>query len=225
MLSAPTEVVVVVPAHDEQELLGACLASLRAAASWPGVPPVRVVVVADSCSDGTAAAARSVGAEVVEVDVRNAGAARRAGFAAALDRDPAGLWLATTDADSRVPPTWLHHQLALHAHGWDAVVGTVVVDDWTGHDDTVAARYTQGYAWVGEVHPHVHGANLSLTAEAYLAVGGFPPLPLAEDVALVAALDAAGRRVARTAVHPVVTSARRTPRCEGGFGALLLSFT
>lgn len=71
-------------------------------------------------------------------------------------------------------------------------------------------------------HPHVHGAGLSLSAQACLAVGGFPPLPLAEDVALVASLERAGWRVARTAVHPVVTSSRRTPRCEGGFGSLLL---
>ena len=216
-------VAVVVPAHDEQELVGACLGALQGAAAASGLPPVRVLVVADACRDRTAAVARAEGAEVLEVDLRNAGAARRAGFAAVLEGAvPDRLWLATTDADTRVPPTWLADQLAWRERGWDAVVGTVQVDDWTGHDEAVVHRYAQRYAWTGAEHPHVHGANLSLTAAAYLAVGGFPPLPLAEDVALVAALQAGGHRVARTALSPVLTSARRSPRCQGGFGSLLL---
>jgi RNA polymerase sigma-70 factor (ECF subfamily) len=33
----------------------------------------------------------------------------------------------------------------------------------------------------------VHGANLGIRASAYLAAGGFPPLPTAEDHALLAA--------------------------------------
>ena len=71
------------------------------------------------------------------------------------------------------------------------------------------------YAWSGADHPHVHGANLSLSAAAYVAVGGLPPLALAEDHALVAALEGRGLRVARSATRPVRTSARPDPRCDG----------
>ena len=45
------EITVVVPAHDEAELIGACLESLDVAAAAVSVP-VRVVVVADACTDG-----------------------------------------------------------------------------------------------------------------------------------------------------------------------------
>jgi glycosyltransferase involved in cell wall biosynthesis len=74
---------VVVPAHDEEELLPGCLAALReaaalAAAERPGLR-VRIVVAADACSDGTAALAERAGAAVVPVSVRNVGRARAAG--------------------------------------------------------------------------------------------------------------------------------------------------
>ena len=132
-----------------------------------------------------------------------------------------GLWLATTDADSVVPPEWFVDQLRWRNQGYDAVAGTVDVSDWTNHDALVRTRFASHYAWDGPQHPHVHGANLSFTAAAYVAVGGLPPLVLAEDHALVAALEAHGLRVARPAANPVSTSARQDPRCEGGFGTLL----
>lgn len=220
----PATVVVAVPAHEEQDLLPACLASLRVAAAQPGLPPVRVVVVADSCTDRTADVAGAAGVDVLEVCLRSAGAARRHGLDAAvagagvpLER----LWLATTDADSRVPTEWFVDQLRWRALGWDAVAGTVAVDDWQEHVRGVAERFSTRYAWNGPDHPHVHGANLSLSGAAYRAVGGFPPLALAEDHALVAALEARGLRVARAGTCPVLTSARRDPRSSGGFGELL----
>jgi len=217
-------IAVAVPAHDEQELLPACLSSLRVAACQPGVPPVAVVVVADRCTDRTADVARAAGCTVLEVDLRSAGAARRRGLDAAVAaaQVPAEqLWLATTDADSQVPREWFTDQLQWRAEGWDAVAGTVSVADWSAHDPVVAARFADCYAWSGPDHPHVHGANLSLSGSAYAAVGGFPPLALAEDHALVAALEARGLRVARAGLRPVVTSARQDPRSAGGFGNLL----
>ena len=66
---------VVVPAHNEEELLPACLAALREAAGVAGVP-VRLLVVADACTDATAAVAAAGGAEVIRIRARNVGAAR-----------------------------------------------------------------------------------------------------------------------------------------------------
>ncbi|MBJ7451033.1 MAG: glycosyltransferase, partial [Blastococcus sp.] len=50
---------VVVPARNEEELLPACLTALRAGIADPrlGGIPVHLVVVADGCTDGTAALA------------------------------------------------------------------------------------------------------------------------------------------------------------------------
>jgi glycosyltransferase involved in cell wall biosynthesis len=220
----PRLIAVAVPAHNEQALLPGCLESLRRAAAQPDLPPVRVVVVADRCTDDTVRIARAAGADVFDVDLRSAGAARRFGLdeAVATASVPADqLWLATTDADSRVPREWFLDQLRWRAEGWDAVAGTVAVADWSGHDRSVADRFADRYAWSGSEHPHVHGANLSLTGSAYAAIGGFPPLALAEDHALVAALESRGLRVARAGQRPVVTSSRRDPRATGGFGTLL----
>jgi glycosyltransferase involved in cell wall biosynthesis len=225
---------IVVPAHDEEDLLPACLTALReaarAAAAERGVS-VRIVVAADACSDRTAALARRAGATVVEIGARNVGVARAAGLRELLRRDwPAsagpgspssGLWLATTDADSVVPPNWLTEQLRYADQGWEAIVGTVAVADWTGHAPATVIEFDRQYGvWRGW-HPHVHGANLGFTAPAYLTAGGFPPLRTAEDHALVSAMQAQGRRVLRPPDLRVVTSARRHYRAPDGFGQLL----
>ena len=212
----------VVPAHDEEGLLPACLAALRRAARRAGTRPVHTVVVADACSDRTAQRARAAGAEVVEIQARRVGSARAAGFAAALRRthgaDPAQVWLATTDADTLVPPHWLARQISHAEAGWDAVLGTVTVSDWSGHPGHVPDEFAAQYTHEGESHPHVHGANLGVRASAYLAAGGFQALGTGEDHALVAALEAIGRPILRSTDLAVETSARHAARAPYGFG-------
>ena len=216
---------VVVPAHDEEELLPACLAALQRAARRIGPVPVHLLVVADACGDTTAGLARAAGADVIEIQARRVGAARAAGFAAVLrrtsDTDPAAVWLATTDADTVVPPSWLAQQMTYADQGWDAVVGMVTVTDWSGHPAHVAEMFAARYDRGEGSHPHVHGANLGISAAAYLAAGGFKGLRTAEDHALVHALGAAGRKILRTTELTVVTSARRHARAPRGFGHLL----
>ena len=65
----------------------------------------------------------------------------------------------------------------------------------------------------------MHGANLGVRADAYLAVGGFAPVPAHEDVGLVDRLVAAGRRVCWVDVPRVVTSPRLDARAPAGLGA------
>jgi glycosyltransferase involved in cell wall biosynthesis len=215
---------VVIPAHNEQDLLPSCLTAVRQAAGQLAVP-VHLVVVADACTDRTAALARAQGADVVEVSARCVGAARQAGIRQVLDAtrhlDPAEVWIATTDADTRVPRWWLRRQVRFASQGWKGVLGTVTVDDWTGRPPRVQQLFAQRYrAW--EVHhPHVHGANLGFAADAYLTAGGFRPLPTAEDHALVDELLAAGIPLLRTTRIPVVTSARSRARAPRGFAWLL----
>jgi glycosyltransferase involved in cell wall biosynthesis len=215
---------VVVPAHDEAELLPACLAALRSAADVAGVP-VRLLVVADACTDATAAVAAAAGAEVIRIRARNVGAARAAGMARLLGRtggtDPAAMWLATTDADTVVPPGWLRRQLSYADQGWDVVLGTVTVTDWAGHPPHAPAVFEARYAFGAGPHPHVHGANLGIRASAYLAAGGFRPLPTAEDHALLAAATEAGCQVLQAADITVETSARRQARAPRGFSHAL----
>ena len=70
----------VIPAHNEEDLLPSCLAAVRQAARMLTGLPVHVVVVADACADRTAGRARENGAAVVEIGARSVGAAREAGM-------------------------------------------------------------------------------------------------------------------------------------------------
>jgi cellulose synthase/poly-beta-1,6-N-acetylglucosamine synthase-like glycosyltransferase len=216
---------VIVPAHNEQSLLPSCLAALHRAAQALGGMPVHLVVVADACRDRTAQAARHGGAAVIPVSARCVGAARAAGMREALRRarpaDPADIWLATTDADTVVPPDWLRRQVTCAELGWDAVAGTVRVTDWGGRRPAVRALFSQLYHSAAGPRRHVHGANLGFRASAYLAAGGFPEVPTGEDRALVAALTAAGSRVRYTRAVSVATSARPNARAPHGFSSYL----
>ena len=189
---------------------------------------MHLVVVADACRDGTAQAARRGGASVVTISARSAGAARAAGASEVLRRtrhlDPASVWLATTDADTLVPACWLRQQVRYASQGWDAIVGTIRVPDWSGYSPGMRSLFRERYERFDTgtgLHTHVHGANLGFRASAYLRAGGFPALPTAEDHALVAALTAGHSRVLRTRALPVVTSARRESRAPHGFSHYL----
>jgi glycosyltransferase involved in cell wall biosynthesis len=218
-VSAVDRVVVVVPAHDEEAVLERCLAHLEAAVdAVAGGVAVRTVVVLDGCTDGSAAIARRHRVEVVGCTARMVGRARAVGVATGAGgvRRPERCWVATTDADSRVPEAWLVDQVAAAAQGADLVVGRVLPDPDELRPDLLARWLT--------LHPiggrHVHGANLGVRLSAYRAAGGFPPLPVGEDEALVAAVRAAGGVVVGGG-EPVVTSARTTARAPDGFAAYL----
>ena len=240
MSPSPDAIGVIVPAHNEQDLLPACLASVRRAAlQLPGTP-VHLVVVADACQDRTAEAAQRGGASLVTISARSAGAARAAGAREVLrltgNLAPAHVWLATTDADTLVPACWLRQQARYASQGWDAIVGTIRVAEWSGYPPGMRSLFQERYEAdeprnpdereipgnaAASQHTHVHGANLGFRASAYLRAGGFPALPTAEDHALVGALAAGGSRVLRTRALPVVTSARRDSRAPDGFGHYL----
>lgn len=208
---------VLVPAHNEAQVLGACLLSLQQSARHPELDgePVCILVVLDACSDGSEAVAHSLGVEVLRVNRRNVGHARRAGAAQLLEMG--ARWLASTDADSCVSEDWLVRQLAF---GAEAVCGTVRVCDWSPHAEQVRLLHERHYQ-SREGHRHIHGANLGICARAYQRVGGFRPLPREEDVHLVLDLERSGARIVWTHQTCVTTSARRDYRARGGFGAFL----
>lgn len=208
---------VVVPAHDEQALLGQCLRSLQTAAQHPALAgePVHIVVALDACSDGSAAVAARHGVQAISLNRRNVGAARAAGAQHVLDQG--ARWLSFTDADSTVAPDWIAQHLRQAS---DAVCGTVEVRHWGGYGTALQHRYHAGYT-DQPGHRHVHGANLGVSAQAYAAAGGFADLRTGEDVALVQALERSGARIAWTNAPRVATSARKQFRAPGGFGAHL----
>ena len=227
-MTAPRALAVVVPARVEERLLPACLDSLeRATHELSRAHPAtacRVFVVLDSCTDGTAGVvAGRAGVTAVPVSAGQVGAARSAGVDAAArwasDCDPARVWIASTDADTVVPPHWLTAQVALAAEGHELVVGTVLPDplDLTAREH---ALWLERHV-LADDHEHVHGANLGFALAAYLAVGGFAHLPVHEDVDLVGRLRGAGVAWRATGGMAAVTSGRRAARAPHGFAAYL----
>lgn len=101
---------VLVPAHDEELLVGRCVRSL-AEQSWPAAK-ARVIVIADNCSDATAAVAREAGAEVwVRTDpgARGKGRALRWAMDRLLAEPGAPDAVAVVDADSVADRDLLRH--------------------------------------------------------------------------------------------------------------------
>ena len=211
-------IAVIVPAHNEEDQIYACLAALNTAKCSPLLHAERtiVIVVLDACTENTRNIAQHMGATTIAIEARNVGAARALGAQLAL---AAGArWLAFTDADTQVAPDWIAAQLALKS---DAVCGTVAVRDWGTYGDAMRCHYDATYTDADD-HQHIHGANFGVCAQAYQRAGGFQPLQTSEDVALVQSLQGMGASIAWSAAPRVFTSARRTFRAPGGFGATLL---
>lgn len=93
--------VVLMPAHDEAAIIAAMVTATRAQLT----PEGRLLVIADNCSDDTAARARQAGAEVIErndLQLRGKGYALAYGIAA-LQSSPPQVVL-VVDADCRAHP-------------------------------------------------------------------------------------------------------------------------
>jgi glycosyltransferase involved in cell wall biosynthesis len=218
---------VVVPAANEAFLLDRCLRALRASRSdlhraHCYVVRTRIVLVLDSCTDASAAiAAGYPDIEVIEASVRSVGRARNAGVQHLLRSGVRASehWLANTDADSQVPTAWLAGMVDEADRGAHLVIGTVTPDSRLPGvvDAAWHARHPQR-----DDHPHVHGANFGIRADAYTALGGWPLLTVGEDQTLADRARAAGHlRISRTARLPVRTSVRLEGRAPSGFSSYL----
>lgn len=223
-MSSLADVVVVVPARDEAELLGRCLRGLRRARAalaerHPGVRSSTLVVL-DRCRDGSAVVAARHDCTVLEVDLGSVGAVRAAGVLRArqvTDADPRRVWVASTDADSAVPEDWLVQHAEAAASGAGLVLGPVrPVGPGLSTDSLHAWRARDG-ALAG--HQRVHGANLGVRLADLDRAGGFRPVPEHEDVLLVADLRRLG--VAERTGPAVLTSGRLAGRSPGGFAGYL----
>lgn len=243
--------VVCVPVRNEAERLPRLLRALDAQDGFSPAHRLRVVVVANNCTDGTVAAVRGLSLDALDLRLIEAtfvgaeahvGTARRRALdegAAWLEADgaPDGVLL-TTDADARLDPSWVAANLSALA-GAEIVGGRLVIDDEGEADPELAAfharveRYWAGVRLLEDaLDPPPHdpaprhgdhtGGSLSLRASLYRAVGGLPVLPRGEDNALVAAVQRAGGRLRHCPAVAVRVSARTSGRAEGGMAVEML---
>jgi len=198
---------IVVPAYNEEALLGATLAKLRQAMA--GVPLAGELVVCDNASnDGTAAVARGAGARVVVEPVRQISRARNAGARAARGRH-----LVFVDADTLVPAPLLAAALAALESG--RVCGGGATAEMEGIEGAFGRLLLRLWNAVSRSRRLAAGSFVFCRRDAFEAVGGFSERVYAsEEIWLSRAVKRWGRARGQAFVilegHPVLTSGRKT---------------
>jgi glycosyltransferase involved in cell wall biosynthesis len=188
----------IVPAHNEECLIGGTLGALHVAAGAIN-EPYEIVVVDDASTDGTGTVAAGCGARVLPVHHRKIGAARNAGAAQAQ-----GDLLVFVDADTHV--TGAVVLAAVNAIRVGAVGGGARArfDGRVPLYGRILARLWQLLQRFGHL---ASGCFIFCTRSAFEAVGGFDEsLYAAEDLVLSRQLSRLGRFVILREV--VVTSGR-----------------
>jgi glycosyltransferase involved in cell wall biosynthesis len=231
MMSFDWHVCVLIPARNEQKLLPRCLKSVLAAcAALPKTVATDVIVAVDSSTDLTWEIAEQMlsgRGYVIVTEAAVVGRTRALAAETALERYHGSLrqcWLANTDADCCVPETWLVDQLAVASQDVDAIAGTVDVDSFHDHGIGIAEQFRKTYLiYADGTHPHVHGANLGVRADAYLRAGGWGARETAEDHDLWNRLLHSGSRRRSVGNVTVLTSGRSVGRAPNGFAGALLA--
>jgi glycosyltransferase involved in cell wall biosynthesis len=195
---------VIIPARNEERLIGACLESIRVAAV-PYPDQVEVIVVLNRCTDQTEAIAHSSGARIVREDARNLARIRNAGARSAV-----GEILLTIDADSTMSHGTLVAIDQALSSGTTVGGGTPIRPD----------RYSPGIRFTlfcFSLMLLVSRISVGLfwcRREDFEAIGGFNErLVSAEDVDFAIRLTAYGAKVSRRfstlrGAH-IVTSCRK----------------
>jgi glucosyl-3-phosphoglycerate synthase len=218
--------VVVVPARNEEELIGGCIAAL-AAQTGIDRDDYAVVLVLDRCTDATETSARAAAHDldltIVHATDPGVGHARRQGFdLAARCLPPDGL-IATTDADSRPEPDWLRAQLDAVADGARAIGGRIEIGDpETLPPAALARRAAEATARHAALtgpgareHHQFSGGSIGVTAATYTLVG-LEPRHALEDEGFERALHRHGIPIERLSTVRVTTSGRRHGRAPRG---------
>ena len=189
----------VIPAHDEAREIRGTLDALRAATAALSLEH-DVVVVADACSDDTAAIARECGARVLEVEHRHIAATRNSGA-----RHATGDCLVFVDADTCVDAALLGAAMAALRDGAAGGGATVRLGGAIMAYQRFAMRVL---GWAFRATGIAPGCFIFCTRAAYVAAGGFDERYFAgEDVAISRALARQGRFVVLR--ETVSTSARK----------------
>jgi glycosyltransferase involved in cell wall biosynthesis len=189
----------IVPAHNEEALLGTTLAALHEAARAVG-DPYEIVVANDASNDGTANVATAYGARVVHHDRRQIAATRNHGARAAV-----GDWFFFVDADTIVNPGVM--RAATRALHKGAVGGGCIF-----RFDGQVPAYAIFMQWL--LPPLLRGIGLAggcflfCTRKAFLTVGGFDENQYAaEEMVFAQRLKQLGRWVVLR--EHVITSGRK----------------
>lgn len=198
---------IIIPAFNEAGELPATLRAIqtaRQALERPG----ECIVVDNNSTDGTAAAARKHGADLVAAEPRNQIArARNTGARAAAAPN-----LIFIDADTRIPPDLLRETLEYLESG--ATLGGGAVLQFEGETTALGRFGIRLWEKISVRTQTAAGSYLFCRKDAFQAVGGFDEkLYAGEEVRLSRLLRKEARRTGKNFLiltdNPVQTSARK----------------
>lgn len=245
---ADLDAAVAIPVNNEAALIAHCLRALAGQRSGPY--RFGVVLLLNNCTDATSdivcAIAPALPFPLATAEHHLLPPDAHAGNARRLAMDmAAGLLggrgaILTTDADGRADPEWIAANLAGIEAGADLVAGYVRADR-REHAQLPPAVIARGrledrYDWLlAEIdarldplphdpwprHRMASGGSLALPAAAYARIGGLPPLPVGEDRALAAVVQARGGLVRHSLAARVTVSCRLDGRAEGGMATTI----
>jgi len=201
----------VVPAYNEERLLGRTLVAIHAAAR--GLAPLyELIVVDDASTDGTAAIAHANGARVVRVQFRHIARTRNAGARAAT-----GSTLIFVDADTIVSAATVRATIEALRQGAVGGGATVGFDGRLPLWAWLLLPLFRGVLRVGRV---AAGCYVFCSRAAFDAIGGFDErLYAAEEIAFSRTLRQQGSVVI---LRESVTTSGRKLRAHSGWEVLRL---
>ena len=199
---------IIIPAFNEERLIGRCLASVSTSFTQNNKPGLtaEVIVVDNNSTDRTAQLSRQGGARVVFEPINQIGRARNTGAAAAT-----GEWLLFLDADSLLSPGLLGDILAMIDAGKNVGCGSTLAMDglpwWANGIFHLWRGMSILFGWAA-------GALIVCRRDAFREVGGFPEDVYAlEEIQLSKRLKTWGHlrglRFAILSRHPLETSSRK----------------
>lgn len=201
----------VVPAYNEERLLGRTLEAIHSSARVLG-QPFEVIVVDDGSTDGTATIARGSGARVVPVEFRQIARTRNAGARAST-----GEALIFVDADTVVLPATVRASLEALQRGAAGGGASVLFEGKLPLWATLMIPILGGAMSAARL---AAGCYIFCSRDAFETAGGFDEtLFAAEEIAFSRALARHGRVVI---LRETVTTSGRKLRSHSGWETLLL---
>jgi glycosyltransferase involved in cell wall biosynthesis len=189
----------IVPAHNEELLIGQALSALEKAAQASG-EPFEIIVVDDASTDGTATIAQDHGVQLVSVNYRHIAATRNAGAGQAR-----GEFLFFVDADTLATPEAVMAGIKALRGG---AVGGGCVFNFDGQLPLWAKILHPIGISLGRIIRLVGGCFLFCRADVFRAIGGFSErYYAAEELIFIQALKRRGPFVVPPA--RVLTSGRK----------------
>ena len=206
------KVSVIIPAYNEEKIIGRCLESILNQKE----PPEEIILVDNKSTDHTAGIARSAGIRVVKESKQGLTHARNKGFNSAKHEI-----IARCDADVIVPPDWIKRiKHNFETKTIDALSGPVVFYDLISQTALPSQIYSHSLKFILKGNRVLHGPNMALTKTIWKKVKPHVNLDdslVHEDVDLSINITKANGKIGYDASLTVKTSARRIKKRPASF--------